>query len=106
MGLLDGKVAIVTAAAGAGIGQGAARRFLQEGAQVVISDAHPRRVQEVAEAMSRDFGRDVLALAVDVREPDQVRAMVDATLAKHGQIDILMNNAGINKLAPVWEMDD
>ena len=106
MGLLDGKVAIVTAAAGAGIGQGAARRFLQEGAQVVISDAHPRRVQEVAEAMSRDFDREVLALAVDVREPDQVRAMVDTTLAKHGQIDILMNNAGINKLAPVWEMDD
>ena len=106
MGLLDGKVAIVTAAAGAGIGQGAARRFLQEGAQVVVSDAHPRRVQEVAEAMSRDAGREVLGLAVDVRDPGQVRAMVDATLDKYGQLDILMNNAGINKLSPVWEMDD
>jgi len=106
MGLLDGKVAIVTAAAGAGIGQGAARRFLEEGAQVVVSDAHPRRVQEVAEAMSREFGREVLGLAVDVRDPVQVRAMVDTTLGKYGQLDILMNNAGINKLSPVWEMDD
>ena len=106
MGLLDGKVAIVTAAAGAGIGQASARRFAQEGAQVVISDAHARRVQEAAEAMSKDFGREVLALAVDVREPSQVNDMVRTALDRFGQIDILMNNAGINRLQPVWEMDD
>ncbi len=106
MGLLDGKVAIVTAAAGAGIGQASARRFAQEGAQVVVSDAHTRRVQEVAESMSRDYGREVIGLAVDVRDVAQVRSMVDAALDKFGQIDVLMNNAGINKLSPVWEMDD
>ena len=106
MGLLDGKVAIVTAAAGAGIGQAAARRFAQEGARVVVSDAHARRVQEVAEAMSREYGSEVPALAVDVRDAEQVRRLVEATLERFGQIDILMNNAGINRLVPVWEMDE
>lgn len=106
MGLLDGKVAIVTAAAGAGIGQAAARRFAQEGAQVVISDANARRVQELAEAMTGDYGRQVLGLGVDVRDVGQVKAMVETALERFGQIDILMNNAGINRLVPVWEMDD
>lgn len=106
MGLLEGKVAIVTAAAGAGIGQAAARRFAQEGAQVLIGDVHPRRVQEVAEAMSKDYGREVPSVAVDVRDPAQVKSLVEAALERFGQIDILMNNAGINRLVPAWEMDD
>jgi len=106
MALLEGKVAIVTAAAGAGIGQAVARRFADEGAQVVVTDAHARRVQELAAAMSADYGREVPALEVDVRKSEQVRAMVDRALEKFGQVDILFNNAGINKLAPVWEMDE
>ena len=106
MGLLDGRVAIVTAAAGAGIGHATARRMGEEGAKVVVTDAHARRVEEVASAMSKDLDQEVLALQVDVRNVDDVTRMVDATLERHGQIDILMNNAGINKLSPVWEMDD
>jgi len=106
MGLLEGKVAIVTAAAGAGIGQAAARRFAEEGAKLVLSDAHAARSREVAEAIGRDHGQEVLGLQVDVRDVDQVSGMVQATLDKFGQIDVLMNNAGINKLSPVWEMDD
>ena len=106
MGLLDGKVAIVTAAAGAGIGQATARRFAEEGAQVVVSDAHERRVRELAETMTKEYGREVIGLAVDVRDSEQVNAMVATTLERFGQIDVLMNNAGINKLSPVWEMDD
>ena len=106
MGLLDKKVAIVTAAAGAGIGQASARRMAEEGARVVVSDVHPRRLEEVAQAMSKDFGYEVLGLAVDVRNVDEVKAMVDATVERHGRVDILMNNAGFNKLTPVWEMDD
>ncbi len=106
MGLLDGKVAIVTAAAGAGIGQAVARLFAQEGAEVVVSDAHPHRLQEVAEAMARDYGRPFLALPVDVRREEQVRELVTRTLERHGRIDVLVNNAGINRLSPVWQMDD
>ena len=106
MGLLDGRVAIITAAAGAGIGHATARRMTEEGAKVVVTDAHARRVEEVASAMSKDLDQEVLALQVDVRNVDDVTRMVNATLERHGQIDILMNNAGINKLSPVWEMDD
>ncbi|MCH8010199.1 MAG: SDR family oxidoreductase [Chloroflexi bacterium] len=106
MALLDGKVAIVTAAAGAGIGRATAKRMAEEGAKVVVTDAHAKRVEEVAATMSRDLGQDVIALQVDVRNVDDVTRMVDATLERHGQIDILMNNAGINKLSKVWEMDD
>jgi 3-oxoacyl-[acyl-carrier protein] reductase len=106
MGQLDGQVALVTAAAGAGIGQAVARRFLQEGADVVISDAHARRAHETAEAMSREAGREVVGLEVNVASKEQVQRMVDIALEKHGRINIMVNNAGINRLQPVWEMSD
>lgn len=106
MGALDGKIALMTAAAGAGIGQATARRFAREGAEVVVTDAHARRVQELGEAMRTEFGRDFLAAEMDVTKPEQVRALVDKALERYGRIDILINNAGINRLAPIWEMDD
>ncbi len=106
MGQLDGRAAIVTAAAGAGIGQAVARIFLEEGAQVLATDAHARRVEEVGKQLSEEFGRDVPALEVDVRNTEQVSAMVDAARERFGRVDILFNNAGINKLSPIWEMDD
>ena len=106
MSTLKGNVAIVTAGAGAGIGQAVAKRFLEAGADVVLTDAHARRVQETGEALAKEFGREVLALEVDVRNAAQINAMVEAALAKYGQIDILFNNAGINRLQPIWEMDE
>lgn len=106
MGELDNKVAIVTAGAGAGIGQAVARIFLEEGAQVLVTDAHARRVQEVAADLSKEFGLEVHGLEVDVRNGEQVRNMVETARSRFGRIDILFNNAGINKLSPVWEMDD
>ncbi len=106
MGLLDNKVAIVTAAAGAGIGQAVARTFASEGAQVVVTDAHARRATEVAAQMSAEFGREIPGLEVDVRNVQQVQAMAETVAQRFGHIDILFNNAGINKLSPVWKMDD
>jgi 3-oxoacyl-[acyl-carrier protein] reductase len=106
MGVLEGRVAIVTAAAGAGIGQAIARRFAEEGAQVLLTDAHARRVQEVAAAMSKDYGREFMGLEVDVTNVGQVQGMVQTALDRYGQVDILVNNAGINRLEPVWEMSD
>lgn len=106
MGELEGQVAIVTAAAGAGIGQAVARRFAAEGAEVVLTDAHARRVQELAQAMAGDYGREFLALEVDVRNSGQVAQMAETALKRYGRIDILVNNAGINRLEPVWEMSD
>ncbi len=104
--LLDGRVALVTAAAGAGIGRAVATRFLDEGAQVVVTDAHPRRTLEVAAELSKQFNRDVLGVVVDVTQRAQVEDAVARTIAKFGRADILFNNAGINKLEPVWECKD
>jgi 3-oxoacyl-[acyl-carrier protein] reductase len=103
---LKDRVAIVTAGAGAGIGQAVARRFVEEGAQVVLSDAHPRRVREVAARLSAEGGREVPAFEVDVTRKEQVETMVRATAERFGRIDVLFNTAGINKLEPVWEMSD
>jgi 3-oxoacyl-[acyl-carrier protein] reductase len=104
--LLEGRVALVTAAAGAGIGRAVATRFLEEGAQVVVTDAHPRRTLEVAAELSKQFKRDVLGVVVDVTQRSQVGDAVAKTIAKFGRIDILFNNAGINKLEPIWECRD
>lgn len=103
---LKDKIAIVTAAAGAGMGSAIAQRFAEEGAQVVVTDAHERRVKETAEELSEKFGRPFLGLQVDVTQQGQVDACLQKTLDTHGRIDIMYNNAGINKLAPVWEIDD
>src|SRR5712691_7935693 len=105
-GKLAGRVALITGAAGAGIGQAVARRFAEEGAEVVVTDAHAARVAEVAETMSADYGREVAGVQVDVREQDQVDAALREALDRHGRVDILFNNAGINKLQPIWEIDD
>ncbi len=104
--LLDGKVALITAGAGAGIGRAVATRFLEEGAQVVLTDAHPRRTPEVAAELGRQFKRDVLGVVVDVTQRAQVEDAVAKTVAKFGRVDILFNNAGINKLEPIWECKD
>jgi 3-oxoacyl-[acyl-carrier protein] reductase len=103
---LDGKVAIITASAGAGIGGATARLFAQEGAHVVISDAHPGRTPKVAEEIAATYGRKTLAVVCDVAQRDQVDNLVARTLEAFGQVDILVNNAGRNILAPVVDMTD
>ena len=106
MGMLDGQVAIVTAAAGAGIGQATARRFAQEGAEVVITDTHARRVEETAAGFRDEFGRDFLGLELDVTNLDHVNRAVETALKRYGKIDILVNNAARNILSPVKDMPD
>jgi 3-oxoacyl-[acyl-carrier protein] reductase len=91
--LLEGKVAIVTAAAGAGIGRAVATRFLEEGADVVVTDAHPRRTTEVAAELSKQFKREVLGIPVDVLQRAQIEGAVTQAVARFGRIDILFNNA-------------
>lgn len=106
MGLLDGQVAVITASAGAGIGNATAIRFLEEGAEVVISDAHARRATEVGEQLSERFGRRVPAQEADVTNAAQVDALIDFAVSEFGRLDILVNNAARNILAPVKEMTD
>lgn len=99
-----GEVALVTAAAGAGIGRAVAMRLGTAGAELVISDAHERRAKEAAEQLSTALGREVFGLQVDVANENDVQAQVDMALDRFGRVDILCNNAGFLQEARVWEM--
>ncbi|MFQ5895294.1 MAG: SDR family NAD(P)-dependent oxidoreductase [Nitrospinota bacterium] len=90
---LAGKVAIVTGAA-RGIGEGIARCLAEEGARVVLSDLRGEEVQRAAETLARE-GFEVLALAADVADEGQVRALVQGAIGAFGRADILVNNAGV-----------
>jgi 3-oxoacyl-[acyl-carrier protein] reductase len=103
---LKGKVAIITAAAGAGIGQETARTLAREGASVIVSDAHGRRPFDVAEDIAKTYGTRCLGFQCDVTRRDQVEGMVSKVLDEFKRIDILVNNAGIDRPEPVWEMSD
>ncbi|MGY0487126.1 SDR family oxidoreductase [Streptomyces sp. WG-D5] len=105
--LLDGRSAVITAAAGAGIGGATARRFLEEGARVVLSDAHTRRLKESEQALAEEFGADkVTALPCDVTDEEQVTALFAHTAEAHGGLDIVVNNAGLGGTSPLVDMAD
>ncbi|MEI5523446.1 SDR family oxidoreductase [Streptomyces brasiliscabiei] len=106
-GLLTGRTAVITAAAGAGIGGATARRFLEEGARVVISDAHTRRLKEYKAELADEFGAEnVRAVPCDVTDEDQVRALFEAAARLHGRLDIVVNNAGLGGTSAVVDMTD
>jgi 3-oxoacyl-[acyl-carrier protein] reductase len=102
--LLEGKVVLVTAAAGTGIGMSTAQRCLEEGAQVVISDAHERRLNETLDVLS-SIG-DVKAVPCDVTNEDEVQNLFSETLALYGRLDVAVNNAGLGGTALLTEMTD
>ncbi len=98
-----GKVAFVTGAA-SGIGRATAVAFAAEGARVAILDRTEEALADTAEAV-RQVGGEVLVLACDVSDPDQVEASVGRVVETFGRLDIAFNNAGVeNKAAPVHEI--
>ena len=100
----DTRVALVTAAAGAGIGAAVARRLTHDGFHVVVTDAHERRCQQFADALAEEVGREVSAHHLDVTDHDQVRAVISEVVATEGGLDLLVNNAGWSRIEPVAEM--
>jgi len=105
--LLAGKNVAITAAAGTGIGAAAARRCLEEGAKVVVSDHHERRLGETHTELAKEFGEErVHAIVCDVTDETQVQALVDGTADRFGTLDVLVNNAGLGGTASVLEMTD
>ena len=102
-GLLAGKRVLVTAAAGTGIGFATAERCIAEGATVVISDAHERRLAESAEQLGDGVA---VALPCDVTVEDQVQAMFAGAVAAVGEVDIVVNNAGLGGTADLVDMTD
>ncbi len=105
--LLHDRTAVVTAAAGAGIGGATARRFLEEGARVVIGDAHVRRLKETEQALAAEFGAArISSLPCDVTDEDQVQALFAHAEQTHGRLDIVVNNAGLGGTAALADMTD
>ena len=95
--LLAGKRVLVTAAAGTGIGFATAKRCAEEGATVVVSDRHERRLAETAERLG-----DVQAIPCDVTS----QADVDRLFTEAGDLDIVVNNAGLGGMANLVDMTD
>ncbi len=105
-GLLKGKTVLVTAAAGGGIGFAVAKRCAEEGADIVISDIHERRLGEAQEKIAEITGKPCPGIICNVADQEQVDAMFDFAIERLGHIDVLMNNAGLGGTANVVEMTD
>jgi 3-oxoacyl-[acyl-carrier protein] reductase len=93
---LTGKVAIVTGAS-RGIGRATALALAAEGAKVVVNYASSSAAADQVVAEIAALGSEAIALTADVSKPDQVDALISATMEKWGAIDILVNNAGITR---------
>ena len=104
--LLAGQRVVVTAAAGSGIGNAAARRCVEEGAQVLISDIHEQRLAAATDELSQLAGSEVTGVLCNVTEEDQVQNLIDTAIAELGHIDVLINNAGLGGTADLVEMTD
>ena len=99
---LIGKVSLITGAA-QGIGLATAKKFAQEGAVVVVCDIHAEAVN-AAVAQCQALGAQAEGHTMDVTQRDQVDAVISAVLARHGRIDVLVNNAGITQDARLQNM--
>ncbi|WP_231444080.1 SDR family NAD(P)-dependent oxidoreductase [Brevibacterium zhoupengii] len=98
MSALDNRIIIVTGAA-SGIGKGIATRLASEGATVVVADLDEKKSQETASAL----GNGSIGIAVDVTDRAKVDAMTARTIEEFGRIDVLVNNAGWDKVEPFME---
>lgn len=96
---IDGGVAVITGAA-SGIGMGLARHAAGLGMRLVLADINAAQLELVA----GDLNTDVLAIAVDVRDPQAVDGLAAAAFDRFGQVDLLFNNAGIVSTGLSWEI--
>jgi 3-oxoacyl-[acyl-carrier protein] reductase len=104
MGLLTGKVALVTGAA-VGIGRAIAVAYGREGAKVVVNYSKSRAEAEETAALLRKAGGEPLLIQADVSQDAEARAMVAKTLGAFGRIDVLVNNAGITAFVDFADLD-
>jgi len=98
--LLAGKRVLVTAAAGTGIGFATAKRCIEEGARVVVSDAHERRLAETAAELG------VASAVCDVTDETHVQRLFETAVEELDGLDIVVNNAGLGGTANVVDMTD
>jgi 3-oxoacyl-[acyl-carrier protein] reductase len=99
---ISNKVAIITGG-GTGIGRTMAIEFAKAGAKVIVASRKEANLKSVAEEITASGGQ-ALAMAADIRVPEQVNHLVEQTIDKLGRIDVLVNNAGASFLCPVEDM--
>ena len=99
------RVALVTGAAGAGIGRAIADRLAAEGATVVVSDSHAGRAQEVADKIAAEHGGRAIAKTLDVGDREQIVEVTDWVRDELGPISVLVNNAAYNVLGSIFDYD-
>ena len=105
--LLAGKTALITAAAGAGIGFSTALKIAEEGASaLMISDMHEGRLQKTADTIFEKTGLRPFTQLCNVTKEEEVQALIDAGIEKMGHIDVLVNNAGLGTSNKLLEMTD
>lgn len=104
--MMAGKTMLITAAAGSGIGGALAQRAAEEGATLMLSDMHERRLGETADRIAALGLPRPETFACDVTQEEQVQALVAAAIDRLGSVDVLVNNAGLGGNAPVVEMTD
>ena len=104
--LLQGKTAVITAAAGTGIGFSVAKRFAEEGALLLISDLHERRLNEAADAIEAAVGERPATQLCNVTVEAEVQALAARSVEVLGRVDILVNNAGLGGSNAVVDMAD
>lgn len=104
--LLSGKTVLITAAAGKGIGFAAARRCIEEGARVMISDIHERRLAEAAASLEEIAGAPIATRICNVSQQEDVDGLINGAIEELGHLDVLINNAGLGGSAKVVDMTD
>jgi NAD(P)-dependent dehydrogenase (short-subunit alcohol dehydrogenase family) len=100
---MDCRVALITGGS-KGLGKEMASALAEAGARVVVASRDAREVGVVAQELSAEYGRKCSGFGCDVRDPEQVQALVARIIDDFGQIDVLINNAGINLRGPIEEL--
>ncbi len=100
---LKGKVAIITGA-GSGIGQGIAKRFARDGAKVVVDYLGSADGANETLKMIEEAGAEGIAVQADITKADERESLIHAAISKFGAIDVLVNNAGMEKKASFWDV--
>ena len=100
-GSLAGRVSLVTGST-SGIGLGIARALAEAGSAVVLNGfGHAAEIARIRDQMTEDYGVKVTYSAADMTTPEAIAGMIDTALADHGRLDVLVNNAGIQHVAPL-----
>ena len=103
MKLLNGRVAVITGST-KGNGRAIATIYSEQGANIVVTGRNQVEAQNVAAELSKEYGTDPLGMKIDVTSVTEIKSMIDKTLNKYGQVDVLVNNAGYPILDTIWDV--